>query len=668
MAGPDIKAIDALPVPIPGKDPVAPEPDTKNLDALLDSLNGSAERFQTLWFSFLGLTLYLAIAAQATSHRALLLGEGQTLPILSIKVGLLPFFVITPVLYLIFHFYLLLMLLLLARTAAPFERELRRAFPNEATQEEYRARVGNAPFLQLLVGMKDERIGFNSSLLGMIAFITLMLAPLSTLVLMQMKFLPYHSFWITWWHRVIVIADASMPLVLWFRLVYVKDARGTPLLFRDRSPSLIKLALGVNFAVVACAFWLSFYEGRWAGEPFIGRANFAVTANGVLFGLFPDRLILVNETIVGDELLEKTKKEISSRGGDFVPTVKLDEYDLQAADLSGADLRGVSLSEAAMQGANLVGARLDGAILNNAQLEGANLRDAQARGIQLVNAKLEGALLGGARMEGANLGGAQLNGSDLAFAKLQGANLLASWLEGVDLFLAQLEGAELGFARLQGADLKGAQLQGAHLAHSETGDSEFDQTFVFRTDTNDANLSAAVAQLPQTDGVKVNERGVIEPLTQADLDMWIAAATEFAGEREKASIAERFARLKPAFQASEQDAADHAKWGELARQSAALDPTRAQHRRRLAAILGDLACKADGAPYVARVLGGNPLAIGRGQGSFGEMFSDRRDGVLERLRFARNSPQTCPAVAGFTEDDWQRLEPVKPAPSAPADH
>ena len=89
--------------------------DTKDLDALLDSLNGSAERFQTLWFSFLGLTLYFAIAALATTHRNLLLGEPQTLPILNIKVELLPFYVIAPLLYLVFHFYLLMMLALLAR-------------------------------------------------------------------------------------------------------------------------------------------------------------------------------------------------------------------------------------------------------------------------------------------------------------------------------------------------------------------------------------------------------------------------------------------------------------------------------------------------------------------------------------------------------------------------
>ena len=56
------------------------ETDTKDLDALLDLLNGSADRLQTLWFSFLGLTLYLAITAAGTTHRMLLLREPQTLP------------------------------------------------------------------------------------------------------------------------------------------------------------------------------------------------------------------------------------------------------------------------------------------------------------------------------------------------------------------------------------------------------------------------------------------------------------------------------------------------------------------------------------------------------------------------------------------------------------
>ncbi len=85
--------------------------------------------------------------------------------------------------------------------------------------------------------------------------------------------------------------------------------------------------------------------------------DYAATAKGVVFGWFPDRLKLNGETIVGATKLAETKKEIASCGGDFVPTIKLDDRDLQAAELRGADLRGVSLNYAAMQGANLALAR-----------------------------------------------------------------------------------------------------------------------------------------------------------------------------------------------------------------------------------------------------------------------------------------------------------------------
>jgi hypothetical protein len=419
MAGPDTRNIEALPYLIWGFGPPSPEPDTKKLDALLASLNGSAERFQTLWFSFLGLTLYLAITALATTHRNLLLGEPQTLPILNIKVELLPFYVIAPLLYLVFHFYLLMMLVLLARTAAEFEDELRKTLSGNTQQERYRARIENALFLQLLVGMKSERVGFNGWLLATIAIITIAMAPVATLILIQMMFLPYHNSQITWWHRTLILADLVLIFVMW-RTYFSYSSVELPRVTLSESSShssvevsgltrtvstssSLHLMTGnvAQIVLVVFALWLAFWEGRWAGEPWIGRQDFASTANGVLFGLFPDRLELANETIVGEEKLEKIKKEIASRGGDFVPTIKLDFRDLHAANLSGTDLRGVSLTEAAMQGANLVAARLDGAHLENARLEGAYLWSAQLQGASLVNAKLQGARLAGARLEGA---------------------------------------------------------------------------------------------------------------------------------------------------------------------------------------------------------------------------------------------------------------------------
>ncbi len=187
--------------------------------------------------------------------------------------------------------------------------------------------------------------------------------------------------------------------------------------------------------------------------------------------VFPDRLKLFNETIVGDELLEKTKKEIISRAGDFVPTITFEGRDLQAAGLSGADLRGVSLFGTAMQGSDLSSARLDGALMTLADLRAALLNNAQ----------------------------------------LPGANLT-------------------------------------------------------------------------------------------------------------------------------------------------LDPDGARHRRRLATILGDLACAPHGAPYVARgLVETSDSDFPRGLARLGEQF----DAVRERLKAGREKPETCKGVVGFTEEDWRKLDAIK---------
>jgi uncharacterized protein YjbI with pentapeptide repeats len=701
MAGPDIKAVDALPIPVLGKETPAPEPDTKNLDALLASLNGSAERFQTLWFSFLGLTLYLAIAASATTHRNLLLGEPQVLPILNIKVELLPFYVIAPLLYLRFHFYLLMMLVLLARTAAEFDKLLRTTIADEADQEHYRARVENALFLQLLVGMKGERSGVNSFLLGLISP-TIVLAPLATLVLMQMMFLPYHHLRITWWHRGIVVVDLVLIVVLTYRCFFPRGLKKAPLALGalNRKSRAAAMAVYILLAVglTPLADWLSFRQGRWAGEPWpsfdkwrwwageqvpfaTGYPDFAATANGVVFGLFPDRLILSQQTIVGESRLDETKKEIASRGGDFVPTLNFDGRDLRAAALAGADLRGASFYGAAMQEADLSLARLDGAVLNGAHLQGASL----------LGARLHGASLLGAQFNGADLRGAQLWGAQFAASNLEGALLNSAQLQGVDLFDAFLPGADLRFAQLQGVDFSGAwlpgaqfdnaQLQGAHFGTAVIADSEFNQSFVYRADVMDADLATVSMRGVRADAAKLryNEGSVsaltstdILPLTSADVDRWTAEATEFAAETQRRYILARFARLQPSFRTPEQDAADQLMWNDLEKRSLPLDPDATQHRRRLAIILGDLACKPEGAPYVARLLvaAHTFLAADSTPRSVARLASlgDQLDSVRARMKAARKEPAKCPGVAGFTEDDWRRLDAIKPIEPAPTNH
>jgi hypothetical protein len=132
-----------------------------------------------------------------------------------IALPLLGFYILTPVIFVTFHFYMLLNLVLLARTAKSFEDALGRAFPEDGdARETFRMRIENTLFVQLLVGGRLERKGINAKFLSLMALITLAVAPVALLLYLQIKFLPYHSEWITWWHRFLFV-DIVLVWTLW---------------------------------------------------------------------------------------------------------------------------------------------------------------------------------------------------------------------------------------------------------------------------------------------------------------------------------------------------------------------------------------------------------------------------------------------------------------------
>lgn len=192
------------------------EAQRKEVEALAASLNHSAERAQTLWLSFLTFTLYLAIAAGTTTHRMLFREDPLTLPVLNIQLPLIGFYVLAPIIFVVVHFYVLLNLMLLARTAKSFDDALTKVCPAGGTANEmFRMRIENTLFVQLLVGGRKERKGFNSWLLSVMALITLAIAPVALLVFIQVRFLPYHSEWLTWTHRGLLIIDLALVCTLW---------------------------------------------------------------------------------------------------------------------------------------------------------------------------------------------------------------------------------------------------------------------------------------------------------------------------------------------------------------------------------------------------------------------------------------------------------------------
>jgi uncharacterized protein YjbI with pentapeptide repeats len=485
-----------------------------------------------------------------------------------------------------------------------------------------------------------------------------------------------------------------LVLIMWRRFFYESGIESRPFPvpgLRLRS----WLTPGSYACVFALVFWLSLWEGRWAGEPWIGRTDLIATENGVIFGRFPDRLKLHDEIVVGESRVEEVKKESDARDGEFVPTRDFVKRDLQYVELPGADLRGVALgatedgdeneaqsanlrgaklhharldrarldhvnlqaadlTESGLVGAHLIGARLQGASLADAHLQGTRLDFAQLQGANLLYTQLQGAGLHFAALQGAQLTDANLRGADLYLAQLQGAELTYADLRGAHLYGAGLEGAKLNGAQLQGADLHFTRLQGADISGANMGDSNLDATFVFRTNIADANLATAMIRLVDASQVTVMDKGGIGPFSSADVDKWIAAATGGSDrENREPDIVERFVRLKMSFQ----EDSNEVKWSGMEEASLALDFDGAEHRRRLAKLLGDLACDGHDAPYIAR--GVMPeqvsiLGIEVGPPSLGEQL----DAFRARLEKGRNNPDQCPGVVGFTEDDWRRLESI----------
>ncbi len=384
-------------------------------------------------------------------------------------------------------------------------------------------------FVQFLAGPPNVRSSLFGSLLRGIAWTTLVVAPVLLLLLMQIQFLPYHSSFITWTHRLALLADLILIWWLWREILSGRAADGRR---RPASPAWMTVGFALSLAVVLFSGAVATFPGEWQeaslpsaeifpkfkasrapndgsappkeqsfGAWIASRRDWAVKTDKVslhdwVFNSPVDdasrrRWLPLSSTLVlpGLNIYEGLKIDdpdkvkgrdyvFRARGRDLngaifdlsnLPKVDFEGAKLQGASLRSAQLQGVSLDQAELQGALLLDAQLRAASLFKSHLEGAWLEDAHLEGASLDNAHLEGALLNRARLEGASLDFAQLQGAWLSETHLEGASLDQAELQGALLDRAWLQGASLGDAWLQGASLDGAHLEGASLdgAHLE---------------------------------------------------------------------------------------------------------------------------------------------------------------------------------------------------------
>ena len=457
--------------------------DPDDLEKIEKAVNDGSGQVRALWFAFLGFQTYLAVAAGSVTHRMLLEEAALKLPLLNVELPLVGFFVIAPMSFLVFHFYLLLQMLTLARKVALYNDLLKLQVAHHDDREKVRRRLDLFPIVQVLAGTTEDRAVLNAFLLRTVVVVTTVAGPIAVLLLMQLAFLPYHGSPVTWLHRLIVVLDLVVISLLWPAMQSSE--------WRIRRFDVRRwIHRTCCAAVILFSLVLASFPGEWNGSlagplPEMMLQGPIDDVTGKPVRPFSNVLVLTGEKFADGEKLAKQERSISLRGRDLSGAIFV-RADLRKADFTGANLNSAVLSQARLTeahfgcaeevdrkaedigmfgrfepidekplfawpkdrctwlaGASFTEADLRGADLRRSRAQGANFKGASMQGATLENADLTGALFFGARLEGANLGSADLSGAQLHSARLAGASLAGAHLEGAGIFQADFTAASL---------------------------------------------------------------------------------------------------------------------------------------------------------------------------------------------------------------------------------
>jgi uncharacterized protein YjbI with pentapeptide repeats len=677
--------------------------DPKDTGELQKAINDAAGKASVLWTTFVTFELYLVIAFGSVKHRDLFLETPIKLPLLNVDLPLVGFFVVAPTVLVIFHFYVFLQLLALAAKAEDYDTLLRQAASDTSDRQLLRHRLDSFFVLQLLIGPRKQRTGFAGFSLRLIAWITLVGAPVLILLHGQVTFLPYHREWVIWLQRITVLMDL---VVIWY---FWKRVRGDNESILPRGLAKARPIVGVTASV--CIFFLSVgiatFPNEWADEhvpyiryiPTTWRPHWSdkdnwTSLHELLFAgdpdevsgrarsLFSNYLVLTDQSFVDPHKPDEVKISHPFRGRDLRRAV-LNRADLRKADFTGAMLNGASFEDAELEGAQFGCAQdwatrfdggrwpddgctwLQGAFFLRAQLKGASFKQARLQAANLTMARLEGAFLSLARLQGATLTLARLRGADLSNAKLQGANLDRMELQGAWLIMVELQGASLPGVKLQGANLSYAQLQGANLDKTELQGALLTNARVWRahgapkidlTDVDGIDLETKPWEQPNVRSGQRPDTFTFVLMTPRPSPYWekrtevkTEPASTFAGWRDgilaeipdwvSYSQKENLSALDPAPASKPKDSINADFWKKAS--SARKETTLTS--------LTELACSADGAPHVARGLLRN---VQNGM----HFTRPEIDTVAVWLRKAKSDRAGCLGVEAFTDWDWRLLD------------
>ncbi|MEL7486855.1 MAG: hypothetical protein AAGJ87_06540, partial [Pseudomonadota bacterium] len=145
------------------------------------ALVAASSKAQTLWISFISFSAYYFVSISAVTHRDLFLETPIKLPVIGVELPLIGYFLVAPVLFLIFHVYIFFQFRLLTDNARLY-RAREATLVDRKEVDRLRTQLPNFFVVKLQLGASDQIRGSTGFFIRAIAFATLMFGPIVILL------------------------------------------------------------------------------------------------------------------------------------------------------------------------------------------------------------------------------------------------------------------------------------------------------------------------------------------------------------------------------------------------------------------------------------------------------------------------------------------------------
>lgn len=467
-----------------------------NMGAFWAFHNSSVENARNS-FLFLIFMFYILIIVVSTSDSQILLPYSTVkLPLLSVNLPLIEFYLFVPFLVVMMHFNLLFNWIQHSRKSHVYQ---------EIEQDKNNSTV--YPFiLNFIISKSSSQL---RPFLKILIWILIYLFPLTLLFFIQWQFSAYHSFLMTLWHFIVLILDVFLLAFAWHQIfnphIYLDDEEEDVL---EENPKKSPSKFRTIFKQAKLSFW-SYFVIILGVYHLTLLSIFKLTDGSSVAHLLP-QLNVSGKTLIesppSDEIIQrflalgKTKTEAYC---EYASGINLSGRDLRYCNFSGTYLVNVNLNNANLRGANFTEANLHGGNLSNADLS-----NTQFAYTSMHFVVMENNLMSGMAMKNADLSNAQLIDLDLSQYNLSGCTLNGTTLKNVNLNKAQIQNSDINLAYLSNCKLNACKLKNSRL----NGTQFKNNCQLLATDLENAELRGAVfhnAKLTASNLAKAKLEGAV---------------------------------------------------------------------------------------------------------------------------------------------------------------